>query len=362
MKALILTNLDVGLYRFRIELIEELLKENEVYISLPDGDLIKPLEEIGCRFINTKLSRRGINPITDYNLLRTYRRILKTVQPDLVITYTVKPNVYGGYQCRKLKIPYVVNVTGLGTAFQKRGLLRGLVTTLYRIGLKKAKVVFFENIENKQLLVQKKIVKEKQACLMPGAGVNTEAYALSPYPDDSEQTVFLFMGRIMKEKGIDELFTAMRRLKNEKNNCKLIVLGGYEEDYSDKIKHYSADGWLDYQGFQDDVKPFITKSHCFVLPSWHEGMANTNLECASMGRPVITSSIHGCMEAVEDGVSGYLCEKQNADDLYEKMKMFISLSYDERKAMGLAGRKRMEEIFDKQIVVKKTVDRLFRFS
>lgn len=360
MKVLILANFDVGLYQFRKELLEELIKrEYEVYVSVPNGDLIDKIKDIGCKVILTDVDRRGVNPIRDFALIRKYNSLIKEVKPDLVITYTIKPNVYGGLVCRMKKTPYAVNITGLGTAFQKRGALRSFVKLLYKTGLKKARVIFFENEENRQIFIKEKIIKEEKTCLLNGAGVNVEKYYLSGYPDDNSVTKFLFMGRVMKEKGVDELFKAMRRLHLEKVTCELIMLGGYEEDYKSIIDKYSQEGWLKYFGYQEDVKPFIEQSHCFVLPSWHEGMANTNLECASMGRPVITSNIHGCLEAVEDGVSGFLCEKQNADDLYKVMKKFIALSYEERKAMGTAGRKRMEEIFDKKDIVEKTISRLF---
>ena len=359
MKILILTNLDVGLYQFRKELLEKLLKNHEVYISLPYGELVEPLKELGCRFLDTNLDRRGLNPLKDFKLIKQYKRFIDTIAPDLVITYTIKPNVYGGLVSRIKKIPYAVNITGLGTAFQKRGLLRTFVKFLYKIGLKKAKVVFFENEENRQVLIRENIVNEAKTCLLHGAGVNIERYTLAEYPQDDSVTRFLFMGRVMKEKGVDELFKAMHRFHLEKASCELIMLGGYEEDYEEIIDKYSQEGWLKYYGYQEDVKPFIAQSHCFVLPSWHEGMANTNLESASMGRPVITSNIHGCLEAVEDGVSGFLFEKQDADDLYRAMKEFIALSYEERKAMGLAGRKRMEDVFDKRKVVDKTISWLF---
>jgi galacturonosyltransferase len=142
--------------------------------------------------------------------------------------------------------------------------------------------------------------------------------------------------------------------------CSLDILGGYEEDYQSRIQQYRSEGWLHYHGYVGDVRPFIAASHCFVLPSWHEGMANTNLECAASGRPIITSNIHGCLEAVEDGVTGFLCEKQNPDDLYRAMKQFAGLPYEQRKAMGLAGRKRMEALFDKNQVVEQTVAHLMK--
>ncbi len=359
MKILILANYDVGLYQFRKELIGELLKNNEVTISLPYGELVEPLKEMGCHFIDTPLERRGMNPLKDAKLFFAYLKIFRQEKPDLVITYTIKPNVYGGIAARVTQIPYAVNITGLGTAFQNNGMLRKVVTLLYKVGCKKAKVIFFENEGNRQIFVDEKIVKKEQTCLLNGAGVNLDHYQVTEYPA-GDRLKFLFIGRVMKEKGIDELFAAMQRLVSEGYSCSLDVLGGYEEDYADIMEKYEADGWLHYHGYQKDVRPFIAQCHCFVLPSWHEGMANTNLECAASGRPVITSNIHGCLEAVEDGVTGFLCEKQNADDLYRVMKKFTALTYEKRKAMGLAGRKRMEAQFDKRLVVDRTIERLTR--
>lgn len=358
MRVMILTNFDLGLYQFRKELIQELLKDNQVIISLPYGELIEPLKEMGCKFIDTPVDRRGINPITDIKLFVNYRKLLKREKPNLVITYTIKPNVYGGLACRMAKIPYAINITGLGTAFQGNGMLRKIVTQMYTVGCKKAKTVFFENIENRQIFIDEKIIKEEKTCLLNGAGVNLSHFQMLEYPKDDSMTRFLFIGRVMKEKGINELFSAMNKLMADGYKCSLDILGGYEEDYKEIIKKYEAQGWLRYYGYQKDVRPYIEKCHCFILPSWHEGMANTNLECAASGRPVITSNIHGCLEAVENGVSGYLCQKANANDLYQVMKKFIVLPHDEKKAMGLAGRKHVENNFDKMDVVKKTIVQL----
>lgn len=357
MKILILANNDVGLYQFRKELIKELLKKHTVVISLPDGEFVTPFANMGCKFIDTPVDRRGMNPKNDLKLYLQYRKMLHSEKPDLVITYTIKPDVYGGYACRKLHIPYAVNITGLGSAFQNDGFLRKLVSKMYKSGLKKAKVIFFENKENQEIFIKEGIVKREQTHLLMGAGVNLEHYAVKDYPKGLE-TKFLFIGRVMKEKGIDELFVAMRNLLADGIMCSLEVLGAYEEDYKEIINQCESEGWLTYHGYQKDVRPFISQAHCLVLPSWHEGMANTNLESAASGRPVITSNIHGCLEAVEDGVSGFLAEKKNADDLYKVMKKFVELSYEERKAMGLAGRKRMEKLFDKKKVVADTISHL----
>ena len=358
-KIVILANNSGGLYDFRGMLMSELISRGNTVIALtPFDDKIDEIKALGAELIETPINRRGINPAEDFKLLRNYKKLLKEIKPDLVITYTIKPNVYGGFVCRMLKIPYAANITGLGTAFQGKGLLRKLVTLMYKVGLKKAKTVFFENSENRQIFIDEKIVKEEKTCLLNGAGVNLEHFGVAEYPEENGTTRFLFIGRVMKEKGIDELFKAMQLLREDGINCVLDVVGGYEEDYSEQIKQYENDGWLTYHGIQKDVRPFIVAAHCFVLPSWPEGMANTNLECAAMARPVITSNIHGCLEAVEDGVTGFLCEKQNPESLYKVMKRFVELPYEHRRDMGLAGRKRMEEIFDKKKVVEDTIANL----
>ena len=357
-KIVVITNNSGGLCDFRGMLLSEFIKRGDTVTALTPYDTkVDELKAMGVILVNTPLNRRGMNPDEDLKLLRIYKEILKKLQPDLVITYTIKPNVYGGFVCRQMKISYAANITGLGTTFQNDGMLKKLVTIMYKVGLRKAKTVFFENCENQQVFISNGIVKEEQTCLLNGAGVDLEHFQIAEYPG-GEHVKFLFIGRVMKEKGIDELFEAMRKLRADGVNCSLDVLGSYEEDYKTQIEQYEAEGWLHYHGYQLDVRPFIAASHCFVLPSWHEGMANTNLECAASGRPVITSNIHGCLEAVEDGVTGYLCTQKNADHLYKVMKSFIMLSYEERMKMGMAGRKRMEEVFDKKKVVKRTIEKL----
>lgn len=356
--VLVLANSSDGLYGFRRELLERMGKSAKVYAATPDDGFFDELRALGCTIIETPIDRRGINPVTDLQLLLRYRAILRQVQPDLVIGYTIKPNIYGGLACRLAGIPFAANITGLGTAFQKQGTLRTLVTTMYKTALKKAKVVFFENAGNRDTLLEEGIVRKEQCRLLMGAGVNLQRYTPVDYPAEASPVRFLFVGRLMREKGVDELFAAMQRLRAEGKECTLDVLGEMEEDYSAAIAAGEQAGWLRYHGYQTDVRPFVAASHCFVLPSWHEGMANTNLECAAMARPLITSAIPGCMEAVEEGVSGLLCTPQDAESLYRAMKRFLALLAQERSEMGRAGRRRMVVLFDKEKVVDVTVEAL----
>ena len=359
MKILVLANNDIGLYRFRKELIYELLKDNEVFISLPYGELVTPLIEAGCTFIETNVDRRGMNPIKDYKLYKSYKKIVSEIRPDLVITYTIKPNIYGGVVCRNSRITYAENITGLGSAFEKRGFLRFLVTQLYKYSLKESRVVFFENHSDKQVFVDCGIVAENRVHVLNGAGVNLDEFSYLDYPCNSVFK-FLFIGRVMKEKGIEELFHSMRKLAGNGYMCSLDVIGPCEENYIELIDLYQNEGWLKYHGYQKDVRPYIELCDCFVLPSYHEGMANTNLECAASGRPLITSNIPGCKEAVIEGVSGYLCEARSEESLYDAMIKMYKLSNAERKTMGIKAREHVENVFDKHKVVRATVEALFQ--
>ncbi|HFD3500284.1 TPA: glycosyltransferase family 4 protein, partial [Enterococcus faecium] len=358
-KILIMANNDDGLYRFRGMLIKNLVDQgNEVIVSLPKGKNIPKLIELGCQIIETPIDRRGINPKTDFKLFFNYCNILKKIKPDMVIAYTIKPNIYGGLACRLRKVSYALNITGLGTAFQKKGVLKSLIVFLYRLAAKKSKVIFFENFENMKTFQTLQIAKQSKYKLLNGAGVDVEHFSYLEYPKD-EQVHFLFIGRIMKEKGVDELFEAMKNLYSEEKNCVLDVLGYFEEDYGIKIEKYEKEGWLKYHGYQSDIRPFVERAHCFVLPSWHEGMANTNLESAASGRPIITSDIPGCKEAVIESKSGYLCERKNSCSLYNSMNKFLKLSYEQRINMGKMGRNYMIKKFNKKKVVDETIKSLF---
>lgn len=359
MKIAIISNNSNGLYLFRRQLISTLINSgHEVYILTPFDSDVERLKSLGVRLFETPLDRRGKNFFKDLTLIKLYNTILKKIRPDIVLTYTIKPNIYGGIVSKRLKILYCANVTGIGTAFQQDGILKKFVTILNRFALANAKTVFFENSCNRDAFVENKIVKLSKTCVLSGAGVDLSYFNYQEYPNN-DVFKFLFIGRIMKEKGIEELLESMRRLVKDGEKCTLDVVGALEEDYEDELKRFELEGWLKYHGFQEDVRPFIGKCDCFVLPSYHEGMANTNLECAASGRPIITSRIPGCQEAVIENESGYLCEPHNAEDLYCKMKRFIELPYTEKIEFGRKGRLLMEQKFDKRKVVAETLGEIF---
>ena len=362
MRILIITNSSGGLYSFRKMLLEELISDgHELFALTPINEKKEELEELGVSLVDIQMDRRGINPIKDVSLLIQYKKRVDEINPELIITYTIKPNVYGGIVSRITRTDYAANITGLGTAFEKRGLIKILAVSLNRIGLKKARIVFFENEANLNYFVKEGIIISSQAHQLHGAGVDVNHFNLQKYPEDGSEFKFLFIGRIMREKGFVELIDALKQLRSDGVNCSLSVLGTFDEaDLQDIVDKYSAEGWLHYYGVQADVRPFIERSHCFVLPSYHEGMANTNLESAACGRPVITSNVPGCKEAVVEGVTGYLCEVKDTDSLYRAMLKMCKLSMRERETMGMAGREHIERVFDKRKVVEETIKALMQ--
>lgn len=358
MRVLILANIDMGLYKFRRELLEELVKENEVYFCVPNGEFVKPIEKIGCKFVPCNvLDRRSTNPIKDLKLINFYKKTLNEIKPNVVLTYTIKPNVYGGLVCGRMKIPYLVNVTGLGTTIENGGLLATISTTLYRIGLKRAQCVFFQNKDNQKLFVNKGIVKGRTR-LIPGSGVNLQTHQLEPYPDDKDGIRFLFVGRIMKDKGIEELLSAIKEIHGESKNVVLDVVGFCDEDYSKALDEAEKEGAIVNRGLQSDVHPFYTRCHCAVLPSYHEGMANVMLEASSTARPVITTRVPGCQETFDEGKTGFGCEVKSTESLVEAMRKFLSLTQDQRREMGLSARMKMEMEYDRNIVINAYKDEI----
>ena len=352
---LIIANNDVGLYNFRKELLEELLKRFRVYISLPYGERVIDMVNMGCKYIETGVDRRGMNPVKDIKLFFCYIKMCAKIKPDIVISYTIKPNLYGGLATRLFNIRFFPYVAGLGTPFKKEGIVKYILTSLHRVAFKKAERVFFENIESLNYYQQKRIVNNNYIKI-PGAGVNLNEYSFTDYPEQREPVTFLFIGRIMKEKGVDELLYSSEKLILNGLPVRIWVIGDMEENYAEKIQESLDKKVIKYFGFQKDVKPFIKGAHCIVLPSYHEGMANVLLEAAAMGRPLITSNVHGCLEAVDDGKTGYLCKVKDPNDLYKKMVKFVAIPYNKQKEMGRLSRRHIEHRFDRRLVVEEIIE------
>lgn len=350
--VLVLTNFIAGLHSFRKEVMKAIVDEGyELYISVPDSDdeRAKYFENIGCHIIKTTLDRRGMNPLKDIKLLLAYRKMIKQLKPLAVLSYTIKPNVYGGIACRMIGAPQIANVTGLGDALENGGWLQELTIALYKFGIGKAKQVFFQNRTNREFCLSHGIANEK-AIVLPGSGVNLEHHVYQEYPEDGV-IKFLFVSRLLKDKGTDEFFEMAKEIKSKYPETEFQILGWVEGNYQQQLDDLVKDGVIYYLGTTTDVRPYLSKVHCTILPSYHEGMSNVNLESAANGRPVITANVPGCRETVDDGKTGFLVKAKDAQSLIDGVERFLALPYEQKKQIGIAARKKVEREFDRQIVV-----------
>lgn len=358
-KILILANKDITLLYFRKELINKLIEDgNKLIVSFPKSDKVKYFKDIGCKFIDTYVDRRGMNPIKDIKLIFEYLKILKKEKPDVVLTFTIKPNLYGGFACRIKKIPYIANITGLGTALQKKGILQKFTIFLYHIAFKDINCCFMQNKDNFEFFERNGIAKARKK-LLPGSGVNLQQYKLLEYPKENESLEFLFVGRIMKEKGIDLYIETAKYIKEKYPNTIFHVIGYCEQDYEEKLLRLQDKGVIKYHGKQENMIPFYKISCCTIHPTFYpEGMSNVLLESAASGRPVITTDKPGCREIVDNEISGLIVKENDVKDLIEKTEKFLQLSNEDRKNMGLSGRKKIEKQFDRKIVIKKYIEEI----
>ena len=352
MRVLVADNHEDGMYKCRGELLEALAKTAEVYISVPEGKYTKAMVQMGCHFEKLSIDRRGMNPLMELSLIFEYRRLINRIKPDVVLTYSIKPNVYLGWICSLKKIPYIANVTGLGSSIQGGGLTKKLTLLLYKMGLRKANMVFCQNKANMELLQKQHIIKG--ACiLLPGSGVNLSAHPFEQYPPDTFKLRFLTIGRIMKDKGTSELIEAAKIVKERYPDVSFSMIGFYDGDYEQIITEAEKKGLIHFYGHQDDVHSFIKESHAIVHPSYHEGMANALLESAAAGRPVIATDVPGCIETYEPDVTGISCHPRDSASLADAIIRFIELPYQEKVQMGLRARKKMEDEFDRAIVLNR---------
>lgn len=360
-RILILANDNSTIYNFRRELLSSLISKNyEVIISVPKHSRNIEFEKIGCKIDEININRTGKNPLKEMALMQSYKKQIRRINPNLVLTFTAKPNIYGSLACQKLKIPYINNITGLGSNFQSENLIKKIMLLLQKKAYKKSECVFFQNTSNKKYFEDLNLVGKKTS-LLPGSGVNLELHKFEKYPQDNLVVRFIFVSRIRKDKGIEELFNALKSLLKTYQNIELHIVGWYEdENYKEIINEMENEYPVIYHGnqSQEKVHELIANSHCLVHPSYHEGMANVLLEAAAAGRPCIASNIPGCKEAINDGITGFLFEVKSSDSLSKAMIMFIKLKQEEKVRMGLLGRKKIESEFDRKLVINSYLEKI----
>lgn len=368
-KALIalLTNNDDDVYCFRLELIRAMMDAGfRVLISCPDGPKFDVMEEMGLRknqefiYDDPPIDRRGTSVKKDYNLMQHYKKLFKEHRPAVILTYTAKPNVYASLIAHKLHIPVINNVTGLGSIVNTSGLKKKFIMWLFKKAYRSSACIMFQNSTNMELAKKLGWVKGDSK-LIPGSGVDLKRYPVQDYPEggnglEGETVVFNYIGRILHDKGVDDYIAAAKRIKEKYPNTEFNMLGFIEpteSHYENELKQLGEEGLVFYRGSQKDVKPWIKRAHGIIHPSTYgEGMSNVLLENASSGRLIITTDNPGCMETVNDGVTGFIYHGGNVDELVAKIETVVhEMTNDERKTMGLEGRKKIEKEFSREIVI-----------
>ena len=355
-KILFLSNHYITLFFFRKELIRRLIERgHQVYLSMPYDERQSFFEDMGAKLIATPMSRRGMNPAEDLKLIANYRRIVKELAPDIVFSYTIKPNIYGSMVTNSLGYKQVCNVTGTGATFLKESALAKLSRLLYRVSMKKAYKVFFQNSGDRDYFISHKMIGNNYE-MLPGSGVNLEQHRLCPMPDTDELR-FIYIGRVMAVKGVEQYLDAAKYIREKYPQTRFYIAGFIEEErFKPIVEEYHEQGIVNYLGFRKDIDDWIEHCHCTVLASLGgEGVPNVLLESAATGRVCISSDINGSREVVDDGLTGFLFAPGDSAGLIEKLERFISMSRDEREAMGRRGREKMEKEFDREIVISKYI-------
>jgi galacturonosyltransferase len=360
-KILLLGNSYLVIFGFRKELVIKLIEEGyDVYVSFPNGPFGYGegiSKELGCHFIEIPINRHGKNPFEDLKLIHRYHKLFKKIRPNIVLTFTIKCTIYGGFVSKHMNIPFIPNITGVGKGLRSENLTKKIIVKLYQKIAKNMACIFFQNTSDRQLFIDNKIKFPKER-LLPGSGVNLKVFYPLPYPEKGK-ILFLFIGRVMKEKGIEHFLEAAKTIRSQSKNVEFHILGYCEEEYEPIIKELEKEEIVIYHGLVTDMIKYEKMSNCIVLPSFYnEGMSNVLLEGAACARPLITTKRSGCKEVVEDGVTGLLVKEESSQDLIDKMNIFLNLSHDQQKEMGIRGRRKMEQEFNRDIVINAYLEEI----
>ena len=347
-----------NIWNFRRPLVDSLCADgHRITVLAPPDDSVPKLEGIGCRFRALPMNVKGLNPVDDLKLQRRLKRIFAEERPDAVLSYTIKNNIFGARAALAAGVPFVPNVTGLGTAFLSGGLLQIIAEQLYRRAFGRLQTVFFQNEDDRSLFLDRKLVRAEQARLLPGSGIDLARFAPADMPSAREPAVFLMIARLLRDKGVVEFVEAAKQIKARQPSTRFRILGATGSENrtaidSATLQAWVAEGVVEYLGTTDDVRPAIAAASCVVLPSYREGAPRTLIEAAAMARPLIATDVPGCRSVVDRDVSGFLCNARSADSLAAAMHRFLALSSNARSAMGHAGRTKMEREFDQVLVVE----------
>jgi glycosyltransferase involved in cell wall biosynthesis len=357
MHILMTVNAAWNIWNFRRPLVEALQADgHRITVLAPPDDAVQDLERLGCRVRSLEMSVKGLNPLQDVRLQRRFARVFREERPDAVLSYTIKNNVFGARAAKSVGLPFLPNVTGLGTAFLSGKLLQTVTEQLYRQSFAGLPVVFFQNEDDRDLFLDRRLVKADQVRLLPGSGIDLARFAAAPMPDPDAPPVFLMITRLLRDKGVVEFVEAARQVKVRHPKARFQLLGAVGSENRSAIDRSTLNGWVsegvvEYLGTTPDVRPAIAAASCVVLPSYREGAPRTLIEAAAMARPVIATDVPGCRAVVDGGVSGFLCTVRSADSLSAAIERFLALPPDAQREMGAAGRTKMEREYDQALVI-----------
>jgi len=357
-KIVVIENGLFSTYTMRDGLMKKLMEEGyDITILAQTNSFVSQVEKTGLHVIN--IGSVVSNPIKVFKYIFNVYTAIRKIKPDVCLTFSIRPAIFGNIITRYLNIPTITNITGVGPLFTSKNFAYRIARLFYRFALSKTKKVFFQNSDDLNLFLENKFVSLEFAKSIPGSGVDYEKF--SPiYNEEKEenQFVFLFIGRLIKDKGIFEFVEAARILRKKYSEILFHVIGPFWHQNlksntisKSELQNWIIEGIIDYEGEKKDIRKFIGKADCIVLPSYREGTSNILLEAASMEKPIVTTNTTGCKEIVEDNITGFLCEVKNSTDLAAKMEKMYLLSPEERKIMGEKGRKKMINEFDKKIVL-----------
>jgi glycosyltransferase involved in cell wall biosynthesis len=361
MHVLMSVNAAWNIWNFRKPIVQALLAGGQrVTVLAPPDEFVDQLKSLGCAFIPLKMNPKGLNPVDELRLMRRFWCVFKKEAPDIILSYTIKNNTFGALAAKSLGIPFVPNVSGLGTGFLSGGALQFLVQLLYRGAYRDLPVVFFQNEDDRDLFISQRLVRAEQARILPGSGIDLEQFHHVDFPQEGAPT-FLLIARLLRDKGVVEYIEAARQVKAIRPNVRFQLLGAAGAQNRTAISSQTVRGWVqdgivEYLGTTLDVRPVISAATCVVLPSYREGAPRTLIEAAAMGRPLIATDVPGCRAVVEHGATGFLCNARDAGSLAAAMLQFLDLPSEEQREMGRVGRTKMGREYDQKLVVHAYLD------
>lgn len=357
MHVLLSANIVWTVANFRRPIIKMLLAEGHKVsvLAAPDPSLDK-IADLNISYVPLQMDAKGLSPASTFGQVGVMRRQFAQLKPDIVLSFTIKNNVFGAFAARRAGIPFVPNITGLGTAFLSGKAMQFLTEQLYRRAFRDLPLVLMQNEDDRALFIKRGLVRPEQVRLLPGSGVDLVHFAPTPYPGNVKAPVFLMIGRLLGDKGVAEFVAAADLVKRRFPHARFQLLGPFGTDNrsglgAKEVEQWTSRNLIEYLGETSDVRPHISAADCVVLPSYREGSPRSLLEAAAMARPLIATDVPGCRSVVEDERTGYLCRAKDPESLAEAVERLLDLPVAERAEMGERGRQKMKREYDQSIVI-----------